>query len=142
MATGIGAFISAMTVASAGKSIQPRQFIYVGIAIFACSIIAFGLSTSPAFSMVCLVGVGGGLVACFATANATLQGRAPDALRGRVMGLYSLVFQGMMPIGSLISGIVAKGIGVRLTVIIGGVICGVTASIVYTVRQKQRNAVE
>jgi predicted MFS family arabinose efflux permease len=142
MATGIGAFIAAMTVASAGKSIRPRQFIYVGIAIFTISIIGFGVSTNAAFSMVCLVGVGMGLVSCFATANATMQGRAPDAIRGRVMGLYSLVFQGMMPIGSLLSGIVAKGIGVRLTVIIGGVICGATAAIVFSVRQKQRSAAE
>jgi MFS family permease len=139
MATGIGAFISAMTIASAGGRIPPRKFIYMGIAIFSCSIIGFGLSTNPSFSMLCLVGVGMGLIACFATANATLQGRAPDALRGRVMGLYSLVFQGMMPIGSLISGIVAKGIGVRSTVIIGGLISGMTAIVVFTVRQKQRH---
>jgi MFS family permease len=139
MATGIGAFISAITVASASHRIQPRRFIYMGIAIFSCSIIGFGVSTNAALSMLCLVGVGMGLVACFATANATLQGNAPDALRGRVMGLYSLVFQGMMPIGSLISGIVAKGIGVRWTVSLGGIICGITAMIVFGFRQRQRH---
>ncbi len=142
MATGIGAFISAITVASASHRIPPRRFIYVGIAIFSFSIIGFGISTSPALSMLCLVGVGMGLVACFATANATMQGNAPDALRGRVMGLYSVVFQGMMPIGSLLSGIVAHGIGVRWTVSIGGIICGTTAIIVSGIRKRQRNTAD
>lgn len=139
-ATGIGAFISAITVASADKKIHPRQFIFLGIMIFSVSIIGFGLSHDPLLSMLCLVGVGMGLIACFATANATLQSRAPDALRGRVMGLYSLVFQGMMPIGSLVSGLVAKGLGVRLTVSIGGMICGVSALAVFVVRKKQHGA--
>jgi len=138
MATGIGAFISAITVASASHRIPSRYFIYIGIGVFSVSIIGFGISTSPLASMLCLVGVGMGLVACFATANATLQGGAPDALRGRVMGLYSLVFQGMMPIGSLIAGFVAKGIGVRWTVAIGGIICGVAATAVFAVRRRQR----
>ncbi len=138
MATGIGAFISAITVASVSHRIPSRYFIYIGIGVFSVSIIGFGISTNPLASMLCLVGVGMGLVACFATANATLQGRAPDALRGRVMGLYSLVFQGMMPIGSLIAGFVAKGIGVRWTVAIGGVICGLAATAVFAVRKRQR----
>jgi MFS family permease len=140
MATGIGAFISALTVASTGKKIHPRQFIYAGIGIFSVSIIGFGISTEPWISMLCLVGVGIGLIACFATSNAFLQSRSPDALRGRVMGLYSLVFQGMMPVGSLLSGFVAKAIGVRWTVSLGGVVCGTTALVLYSIRKRQRDA--
>ena len=48
-----------------------------------------------------------GLIAFFATANASLQMRAPDHLRGRVMGLYALVFQGFFPFGSLGIGMLA-----------------------------------
>ncbi|HLP16500.1 MAG TPA: MFS transporter [Bacteroidota bacterium] len=135
MATGIGAFISAITVASSSQRVQPDRFIFAGIGIFAVSIIGFGLSTNSIVSMLCLVGVGMGLIACFSTTNATLQASSPDWLRGRVMGLYSLVFQGMMPIGSLLSGFVARGIGVRWTVSIGGLVCAAAAVAVYSVRK-------
>jgi MFS family permease len=46
--------------------------------------------------------------------NTTLQLSTPDALRGRVMGLYALAFAGMSPFGSLLVGTVAEHFGVRV----------------------------
>ena len=97
-ANGIGALISALTVASFGHKVHPNKFIYTGLSIFIFSILIFTASSSPLLSMACMVGVGLGLIAFFATANATLQMRTPDHLRGRVMGLYALVFQGFFPL--------------------------------------------
>jgi predicted MFS family arabinose efflux permease len=44
----------------------------------------------------------------------------PDELRGRIMGLYALVFAGMTPIGSLIMGTVAERWGVSAACAVGG----------------------
>ena len=44
-------------------------------------------------------------------ANATVQTLVRDELRGRVMGIYSLTFFGLVPIGSLIIGQLANSIG-------------------------------
>ncbi len=41
-----------------------------------------------------------------------MQIAVPDELRGRVMGLYALVFARMTPIGALIMGTVAEHWGV------------------------------
>jgi MFS family permease len=53
-------------------------------------------------------------------ANTTLQLSTPDALRGRVMGLYALAFAGMSPFGSLLVGTVAEHFGVRIACVVSG----------------------
>jgi len=57
-----------------------------------------------------------------ALANTLLQLITPDELRGRVMSLYSLTFQGMMRVGGLQAGLVADWIGAPLSVGIGAAI--------------------
>jgi len=52
--------------------------------------------------------------------NTTLQLDTPDALRGRVMGLYALAFAGMTPFGSLLVGVIAEHLGVRAACALGG----------------------
>ena len=52
--------------------------------------------------------------------NTTVQVAVPDELRGRVMGLYALVFAGMTPIGALIMGTVAEHWGVSRACAVGG----------------------
>jgi MFS family permease len=56
------------------------------------------------------------------SANALVHNVVPDELRGRVMSIYTLAFFGLMPIGSLLAGAVATGIGEPLTVAIGALI--------------------
>lgn len=138
-ANGIGALISALTIASVGHKVPPRKFIYSGLALFVLSVLIFAASSSPFLSMVCMVGVGMGLIAFFATANASLQRRSPDHLRGRVMGLYSLVFQGFFPFGSLGMGVLANLIGAKLAVASGACVCGVAGGTVYRFVKKRRS---
>jgi hypothetical protein len=54
-----------------------------------------------------------------ALANTLLQIATPDELRGRVMSLWSLTFQGMMRLGGLQAGFVADWIGAPLSVGLG-----------------------
>ena len=52
--------------------------------------------------------------------NTMIQLETPDALRGRVMGLYALAFAGMTPFGSLLVGTIAEHLGVRAACAVGG----------------------
>jgi MFS family permease len=52
--------------------------------------------------------------------NTTLQLTTPDALRGRVMGLYALANAGMTPFGALLVGTIAEHFGVRMACALGG----------------------
>ena len=56
-----------------------------------------------------------------ACSNTLIQVMVPDALRGRVMAVYSMMFMGMAPIGALLGGALADRLGAQLTVAIGGV---------------------
>jgi hypothetical protein len=55
-------------------------------------------------------------------ANALVQGLVPDALRGRVMSVYSLTFFGCMPLGALWVGAVAEYASAPTAMIIGALI--------------------
>ncbi len=54
--------------------------------------------------------------------NSILQVVTPDPLRGRVLSLYSLVFLGSTPVGSLLSGLVAQTWGVAAAYALGGLV--------------------
>jgi MFS family permease len=55
-------------------------------------------------------------------ANTLMQTRTPDALRGRVMSVQTMVFIGFMPLGQLVLGSVGTLVGINNAFLIGGVI--------------------
>jgi len=69
-------------------------------------------------------------IAIFATSNTLVQLIVPDALRGRVMSIYTLVFIGTSPIGSLMAGVIARNIGAPTTTICFAVVSLIVALIV------------
>ena len=58
-----------------------------------------------------------------ASSNTLIQAMVPDALRGRVMAIYSMMFMGMAPFGALLAGTLADRIGAPATVACGGAVC-------------------
>ena len=55
--------------------------------------------------------------------NTLIQSMVPDALRGRVMAIYSMMFMGMAPVGALLAGVLAHRLGATTTVGLGGAVC-------------------
>jgi hypothetical protein len=58
----------------------------------------------------------------FTLINTLLQTRVSDAMRGRVMSLYTLTFFGLAPFGNLIIGWAAQSIGISLTILLSAAI--------------------
>jgi MFS family permease len=59
-----------------------------------------------------LLALGGwAMITLLATTNVLLQQSTPDALRGRVMSLYTMSLVGLMPFGSLLAGFLAGWLG-------------------------------
>jgi MFS family permease len=54
------------------------------------------------------------------SSNTLIQAMVPDELRGRAMAMYTMMFMGMAPVGSLFAGALADKIGGPWTVAIGG----------------------
>lgn len=93
----------------------------------------FSLSHTFWLSVLLLVPVGAAMMVEMASSNTLIQSMVPDALRGRVMAVYSIMFMGMAPFGALIAGSVAERLGAPKTVAIGGLICA-AASAVFAAR--------
>ncbi len=99
-ARGVGAVGSALLIAALGGGIRRGSLLMLGTVALPLTILAFSVVASPLLSLVVLAAVGAVMVLIMNLANAMVQSQVPDALRGRVMSIYSLVFFGAMPLGA------------------------------------------
>jgi MFS family permease len=118
---GAGAIVGAIGLALFRRDRPPVSSLAGSAAILSVGLV--GLALIPGFATaVALLSVLGCCQIVFSTGcNTFLQLVTPDALRGRVMGLYALTFAGMTPFGSLLVGVVAEHFGVRMACALGGV---------------------
>jgi MFS family permease len=80
--------------------------------------------------LIMLVPTGLAVLTFTTAANSATQLGTTAEMRGRVMGLYMLVFLGGTPIGSPLVGWIAETLGVRMSIISGGVISGVATLVI------------
>ena len=103
--SGIGAVAAALYLAYARDQGRSGRFIVGAAMAEMAAILIFAFSTSFALSFLLLVLVGGAAVLTQSLTNTKIQLSAPDHLRGRVMGAYSLGTQGMRVLnGPLLGG--------------------------------------
>lgn len=122
-ASGAGALVGAVVLA-ARKGIRGLgHWIALAAAGFGMSLILFSLSRSFWLSAALLVPAGFSMMIEMAASNTMIQSLIPDALRGRVMAVYSMMFMGMAPFGALLAGALAHRIGAPATVMVGGSAC-------------------
>jgi hypothetical protein len=83
-----------------------------------------------------LLGLGAAGVVVSSIANTRIQLSAPSELRGRVIGIFFLVFVSLMPLGSLTVGTLSEQLGVQAALIICATLCatGVLGAVVYARR--------
>ena len=93
----------------------------VSVGLFSISTVAIGLSPSMPLAIAALLVAGMSWVWALATLNATAQLMSPDWVRGRAMSLYTLSFVGVLPLGSILAGWVADGIGANGSYVLFGV---------------------
>jgi MFS family permease len=121
-ATGVGALGGALTLASRSGVKGLGRWVAIACASFGTFLILFSLSRWYLLSVVMLVPVGFAMMVQMASSNTLIQAMVPDRLRGRAMAVYSMMFMGMAPIGSFLSGWSADHIGAQWTLAIGGVV--------------------
>ena len=103
-ARGVGALIGALTVAAfSARSVRGKLW-SIGSMLLPLLMLVFSFMRIVPLSLAALILVGWAFMTVMNTSNALVQLRVPDNLRGRVMGIYTLLFFGAMPIGSLLLG--------------------------------------
>jgi MFS family permease len=122
-ANGLGALGGALTVATYGNRVRPRLMILGGLWIFSAMLVLLSVVRWFPLVLACLAVGGWGMLLYFATTNTLIQTSVSDAMRGRVMGIWALVFGGMMPVGGLESGLLSQTVGVPWTIALGALVC-------------------
>lgn len=126
-ASGVGALVGALVTATYGTSISPRKLAFGGVWLFSAMLMIFSFNRNLPIALLCLVGAGFGMMLFFSTSNTSVQMIVPDEMRGRVMGIWTLIFGGMIPFGSLEAGAVAHYFGTAATLSVGAVVCAIAA---------------
>jgi MFS family permease len=126
-AMGVGAVGGGLLVAARGKTgLRPLT---IAAAAFGVVLLLAAMAPTLPLALGALVLVGWGSVTFMAIGNTTLQLAAAPEMRGRVMSLWFVAFQGSTPIGGPLLGWAMGWAGARVGLGVGGVACLVVAGI-------------
>jgi len=126
-AAGLGAVCGTLTLAARRNVRGLTRFIIAAALIAGSALVALSWSRLIGLSLLLMALIGFGMLVISVSVNMILQTIVDDDKRGRVMSLYTAAFLGMVPLGGLISGILADRIGAAGTVRAGGAICVLAA---------------
>ena len=140
--SGIGATVGAFVVASLGGLVRKERLTIAGMVIFGACLAGAALSptyfrpTSAGWSRlvaasIFLLGAGFGAVLFYSSSMTVIQLAAPDHLRGRIMGIWMIVYSGSVPLGALWTGRVAQSWGVSFVMGLSAVLCVAVGLIVW-----------
>jgi MFS family permease len=125
-AMGVGAVFGGLFIAARGKT---------GLRPLVLSALAFGtalafatVAPNLALELVALGVAGAGSIAFMSMGNSTLQLNAAPEMRGRVMSLWFVAFQGSTPIGAPLVGLTMTGIGPRAGLGLGALVALLVAA--------------
>lgn len=119
--SGVGALLGALTLAVRRGVHGLGRVVGAAAAAFGVFLVLFAFSNSYWLSVALLIPVGYAVMLQMSSSNTLIQAMVPDELRGRAMAMYTMMFMGMAPLGSLFAGALAEKIGAPWTVGIGGV---------------------
>jgi MFS family permease len=128
-ATGAGALLGAVYLASRRSIIGLGKIIPITAGIFGMGLIGFSLSRILWSSLLLMFIAGFGIMVQVASSNTLLQTIVDDNMRGRVMSFFAVSFMGMAPFGSLLAGSLAGMMGVANTLMMGGICCVMGATV-------------
>jgi MFS family permease len=137
---GIGAVAGGLVTAARGHTgLRP-----VALAASAFGVALFLAAGAPLLFLeyLALAAVGWASVSFIARGNSTLQLSADPSMRGRVMALWAIAFQGTTPVGGPLIGLVVAGAGARAGLLSGAISCVVAAAVAaaFMRRLRQRAA--
>jgi MFS family permease len=114
---GVGVAVGALTMGPIARRIGVGRLLIA--AILGATV---GLATLAMGQTAIVVLLAATLIPTFtnvqaASANVALQTLAPPAMRGRVVGMYSMVFSALLPVGTVTAGWLGTRVGVRETLL-------------------------
>ncbi|MFM2019533.1 MAG: hypothetical protein RL718_114 [Actinomycetota bacterium] len=131
----IGSFIGVLISARLEHLRVPKFVMLGGVLFGSLLMVTAWMPTYGTFAAI-LPLVGGVALMTLISANSFVQTNCEPKLRGRVMGIYLLIFMGGTPIGSPLIGFFAEHVGTRETVFACGLIVLVAAAVIWSVLRR------
>ena len=130
-AAGCGGVVGMLALASRRNVRGLTRWITAASLCAGLGVLVFALSPWLPLSLVALGVMGFGIVVNGMSVSTMLQTIVDDSMRGRIMGIFSVAFLGMYPLGSLAGGALASLIGAPATMAAGGVVCTIAALLLW-----------
>ncbi|HPS73992.1 MAG TPA: MFS transporter [Bacteroidales bacterium] len=134
-AMGAGALMGALYMAARKTVLGLARIIAGSVILMGCSLALAALSGRMYFSVIVLFFAGLTMVLSLSSINTMLQTISDEDKRGRVMSFYAMALMGTTPIGNLIAGSIASGIGLTPTLLLSAAIT-VAAGIWFGINRK------
>ncbi len=123
-APSVGAVLMSVIMVRSIERIERRGAVLIwAVCVYGAATIIFGLSGSFWLTFLCLAVTGAADTVSMVLRNVIRQLGTPDHLRGRMIGINMVFFQGGPQLGELEAGLVAQLAGPRASVVTGGIGC-------------------
>ncbi len=137
---GIGAGLAFVVLGRLRRRLGLDRLGGLGLGLLAGGITLAGVAPLPGVAVFGFVVGGSGMTFALTSFSTLLQARLPDALRGRVMALWSVAFLGSRPLAAAVNGSVADAAGPQVAFLLVGALVGVVALLVRPARLAARPA--
>jgi MFS family permease len=122
-APSAGAFLASILSGWMTRVRRQGLGVCVAAAGWGMAIAAFGLATNVRLALVMLAAAGGADFVSAVLRSTILLQVTPDAMRGRLSGIELAQVAGTPALGNLEAGVVASLVGLRFSIVSGGVAC-------------------
>jgi len=133
---GVGATIGALSVATLGTPRRPGRFMVVFGGLASAGLVTLATSRDLALAMALIAFTAGSIMGFLSIANSTIQAYVPDALRGRVMSIYTLALIGSGPLNALLAGTLANALGTPMAIAISGALMGIAVVVIASLHRR------
>lgn len=137
LSSGVGACVGALATA-ARRPGRPAPVLAGSLATFLASYVAVALARDLGPAVVARAVAGAAMITFFATGNSAIQLTVPDAIRSRVMGLWTFTFALSLPAGQVLLGEVARRTSVPRAYELGALGLAVGAGLVLLLARRGR----
>lgn len=124
---GIGGVVGGVVIATVGNTTGRRRLLIAGGAVYAVSLFTVAHSAVLPLTLAGLIGISFAFLAMNTSMTTLLQTDADPALRGRLLGIYAMLFAGLQPLGTVLYAALAPAFGLFNGIGVGAVIVGVVA---------------
>ena len=124
---GIGGVVAGVVIATVGNAGGRRRLLVAGGAVYAVSLFTVAHSRVLPLTLVGLVGISFAFLAMNTSMTTLLQTDADPALRGRLLGIYAMLFAGLQPLGTLLYAAIGAAVGLFNGIGVGAIVVGAAA---------------